>query len=497
MGCMQSEPYIRDGTPIEAIAFRRKSGKNKRGGSKKDCNPQQVHQTPNPVIDELASPGGRLNSLVSDSLSKCANKSPNIFRGKTAQGNELTMSVDSLEAVELEIKEKRMIQKKSTFPIWKKHDKCTFCITRSSVSNAEEEPDGKELIRKVTFRDPVDPKLCRQCSSSFLATVQNNLRGTQGQGVNVAIANILAMTALDLTAPASDALLKNRKNAWIQVAGHPGSFAPAGPSTIWKKRMEKENYETKTYEALMAEPLRDMIPTFHREVEYNLEYFIEMDDLLQHFSDPNIMDIKMGKRTFLELEVKNPVLRKDLYEKMVTIDPDAPTQEEKRQEAITKLRYMQFREQESSTADLGFRIEAIRMSGEPPNTNLKKTRHKEQVAEVIVNFFKHQKSPLRCLLARLIDIREKFENSTFFKHHEIIGSSLLIMYDSETTGAWMIDFAKTIPVEAGITLDHLTPWTIGSHEDGYLSGLDNFILIVRDIVEGTVGEEPRAASPSS
>ena len=31
-------------------------------------------------------------------------------------------------------------------------------------------------------------------------------------------------TALDLTAPASDALLKNRKNAWIQVAGHPGEF---------------------------------------------------------------------------------------------------------------------------------------------------------------------------------------------------------------------------------------------------------------------------------
>ena len=46
-------------------------------------------------------------------------------------------------------------------------------------------------------------------------------------------------------------------------------------------------------------------------------------------------------RTFLELEVKNPVLRKDLYEKMVTIDPDAPTEEEKKQQAITKLRYMQ------------------------------------------------------------------------------------------------------------------------------------------------------------
>ncbi|XP_025082226.1 inositol-trisphosphate 3-kinase homolog isoform X2 [Pomacea canaliculata] len=291
-------------------------------------------------------------------------------------------------------------------------------------------------------------------------------------------------TALDLTAPASDALLKNRKNAWIQLAGHPGSFAPAGPNTIWKKRMEKENYETKTYQALMEEQLRDMVPKFHREVEYNGEYFIEMEDLLQHFSDPNIMDIKMGKRTFLELEVKNPVLRKDLYEKMVTIDPNAPTEEERQQEAITKLRYMQFREQESSTADLGFRIEAIRMSGEPPNTNLKKTKTRDQVAQVVMKFFKGRREKLASLLTRLKEIREKFENSKFFKDHEIIGSSLLIMYDHDKTSAWMIDFAKTIPVDNGLKLDHRSPWRIGNHEDGYLGGLDNLIMIVQGVVDG-------------
>ena len=46
-------------------------------------------------------------------------------------------------------------------------------------------------------------------------------------------------------------------------------------------------------------------------------------------------------RTFLESEVKNPVLRKDLYEKMIKLDPDQPTLEEHEQKAITKLRYMQ------------------------------------------------------------------------------------------------------------------------------------------------------------
>jgi hypothetical protein len=46
-------------------------------------------------------------------------------------------------------------------------------------------------------------------------------------------------------------------------------------------------------------------------------------------------------RTFLESEVKNPVLRRDLYEKMIELDTDAPTPDEREQQAITKLRYMQ------------------------------------------------------------------------------------------------------------------------------------------------------------
>lgn len=66
----------------------------------------------------------------------------------------------------------------------------------------------------------------------------------------------------------------------------------------------------------------------------------------------------------MESEVKNPVLRKDLYEKMIKLCPSAPTQEEKEQQAITKLRYMQFREEESSTAEYGFRIEALRVGSE-------------------------------------------------------------------------------------------------------------------------------------
>lgn len=102
------------------------------------------------------------------------------------------------------------------------------------------------------------------------------------------------------------------------------------------------------------------------------------------------MDVKMGVRTYLEEELtkarENPKLRKDMYEKMIQIDPSEPTEEEHQLKAVTKPRYMIWRETISSTASLGFRIEGIKQSNGKTLKDFKRTKTEEQVKAAFGTF---------------------------------------------------------------------------------------------------------------
>ena len=73
--------------------------------------------------------------------------------------------------------------------------------------------------------------------------------------------------------------------------------------------------------------------------------FIQLQDCLSSFNQPSIMDCKIGVCTYLEEELekakKNPKLRRDMYEKMIAVDPNAPTPEERERQGVTKPRSVQ------------------------------------------------------------------------------------------------------------------------------------------------------------
>lgn len=116
---------------------------------------------------------------------------------------------------------------------------------------------------------------------------------------------------------------------------------------------------------------------------------------------------------------------------MVAVDPSAPTPEEHLIQAVTKLRYMQFRERQSSTCSQGFRIEAMKLRGAPPVTDLKKVKTRKEVEVTLALFLAGREDTRRRIVSRLMEIRAKLEQSEYFRTHEVI---------SDFFGAWEIFF---------------------------------------------------------
>ncbi|KAM9338970.1 inositol-trisphosphate 3-kinase A [Symphorus nematophorus] len=275
-----------------------------------------------------------------------------------------------------------------------------------------------------------------------------------------------------------------KKYPWIQLAGHAGSFKAGANGRILKKHCDCEQ---RCLSLLMRDVLRPYVPGYHGDVEKDGQKYNQMEDLLAEFDFPCVMDCKMGVRTYLEEELtkarKKPSPRPDMYQKMIEVDPDAPTPEENEQKVVTKPRYMQWRETISSTATLGFRIEGVKKEDGTVNRDFKKTKTREQVTAAFQDFVKGNKDILNGYLTRLQEIRDTLEISPFFKTHEVIGSSLLFVHDSKGRAkVWMIDFGKTTPLPDGQELSHRASWVEGNREDGYLFGLDSLVDIISSMV---------------
>lgn len=104
-------------------------------------------------------------------------------------------------------------------------------------------------------------------------------------------------------------------------------------------------------------------------------------------------------------------------------------------------------------------------------------KSREEVMVTMALFLGGREDTRQRLLARLKEIREKFEQSPYFQRHEVVGSSIFMIYDDIKVGAWIIDFAKTVPVPEGTVVNHRRQWVQGNHEEGFLTGLDSLISV--------------------
>ncbi|KAM6923625.1 inositol-trisphosphate 3-kinase A-like [Xenentodon cancila] len=243
----------------------------------------------------------------------------------------------------------------------------------------------------------------------------------------------------------------------------------------------------------MRDPLRPFVPQYHGLVTRGEHCYMRLEDLLSGLRRPVIMDCKMGVRTYQEEELikarNKATLRSDMYQKMVTIDASAPSAEEHAQKGVTKWRYLQWRDMTTSTSTLGFRIEGIMMEDGSVQRDFRKIHTLAQVTDALLFFTRSQLDTLNAYQSRLLALRDALRNSSFFRTHEVIGSSLLFVHDHNKASVWMIDFGKTTPLPDTRELQHNVPWAEGSREDGYLIGLASLTTALSQAISVALGQQ--------
>lgn len=170
---------------------------------------------------------------------------------------------------------------------------------------------------------------------------------------------------------------------------------------------------------LNNDPLIEYVPRVSNDfvIEDNKKY-TEMQDLLYGFEDACIMDIKIGTKTFDNKDDVNK-LRDDLFKRLYEIDPNELTHEELELKAISKKRFMRWRETSTSSSTLGFRVEAIKIFNKPLETNYFKLKNINDIKNEFIKFTSNNSNAFKTYYKRLIALRETLEQSSFFKTHQV------------------------------------------------------------------------------
>ncbi|KAF6775092.1 hypothetical protein AHF37_05541 [Paragonimus kellicotti] len=120
---------------------------------------------------------------------------------------------------------------------------------------------------------------------------------------------------------------------WVQLAGHEGSLISTGTGSVLKPYSVCEATCLRRMSELPA--LRSYVPQYQGDTTFNGKRYLRMQDLLYKRRFLSVMDCKIGQRTYTEDEVTTEETsmhrpRADMYEKMIALDPDAPTLDEHR-----------------------------------------------------------------------------------------------------------------------------------------------------------------------
>ena len=245
------------------------------------------------------------------------------------------------------------------------------------------------------------------------------------------------------------------------IAGHVANFRKTPHGTLLKTTAAAEARTYKAFEAAKS-PVARFLPELHDVKDSTRKrVIIEMSDLTHGVDQPCLMDIKMATRTFTEEDAASQEQRADLLAKMLKVNPDAATPAEAAAGGITKMRYLRFREGASTSATLGFRVDAVQLAdgleGVVPDSNeLKSIDSVAAVNTAIRQYIQYRQPLAREFGLRLRELREALEGDDVFMSHSFVRTSV----SSLLLACWALTAHLTLTFHPHLTsplTSHLSP----------------------------------------
>lgn len=318
----------------------------------------------------------------------------------------------------------------------------------------------------------------------------------------------------------------HRQQIAYQSAAGPSALGKAtGRKADWKREGELVICKrTNEMDASLSRAISgDGDLAHHMPVVYSIEavddgalHDIRMQDLAGGMTRPCAMLIVMGCRTAVpaDFEEEGGAPSAELLERMRDVDGSGPTAEEEAAGGVSRRRYLQFLDSSSSTASLGFRIDAAKtvVDGElatlplPAGVSLETLRDEADVQAAIGTFLQDDYALCKAVLGKLQALTKSLERSAFFTTHVLLRSTLLMVYDDAARTKLelkMVGFGDSFAVADGETASHDSlGWngTAGSHEDGYLAGARSLVRLFSQLhpemqVRNLKGLERKSTGP--
>ncbi|MEN2496069.1 MAG: hypothetical protein MHMPM18_000636 [Marteilia pararefringens] len=212
--------------------------------------------------------------------------------------------------------------------------------------------------------------------------------------------------------------LDNAKPSIKLASGHSANIECTNDGTYIRKKTNKHEFETYC-NLLEDQKLETIIPKIHSMHKEDDDYYIEMENLVHNFKKPLVLDLKLGKWLYNELDEDYHKYTSKI-DGILAADPVFLTQEELDNNRIWKIRKMQWRMNNTMLKTHDFFLNGFLNDGISEMYKQIYNYDKAKFEKFISDFFSKNTDAIIPIVDNIEEIHQILESSTFLDDNAVI-----------------------------------------------------------------------------